>query len=180
MKTVYALLLIIFLLPLTGCQNTKEYAVDVAAVTSSLLRMDVQYDALSDYVTNKLPNVSGPERQQLSQLNTDLMQLREGVRSLVKESGGIGQALVKVEQVRQLYNSARFSYLQARKIVTSKSGSIDGFMLSRLRSFDAQAVRLDQVIQKILNSPGQSDITQAVTDALTIGAAAAKLIMELQ
>jgi len=172
---------------LVGCG--QSYAVNMAAFSAGLEKLNEQYDQTAMMIAGHDDAFSEAELTQLEATHQRVQSLREAAYVLVADSGGVTQAVIRVDQVRTLYESARTAYASARYVVCPEvmpDVALTVNDCARLKvmplgeqdaviAFDQQARRTRQALEALLGAPSGTDITQIVSDVLSIGATAARV-----
>ncbi len=178
------LAVVTFALALLGCG--REFVINTAQVSAGVALLDIQFDAVTQTVGRL--DLAPDERVQMTVLHQQLSTLRTTAHDLVTSSGGLAMALVRADDVRRLADAGKASYITARQMICPQAA---GDMLTPgtcprliqlspaeqelLIAFDLQARLTNKALQELLNAPSGADITQTVSDLLTVGAAAARI-----
>ena len=175
------------LLLLMGCG--KQWVIDSAVLSSSLVSLDYQYEVTKAAVASRADRFSDADRAILEEADASFSRLRNSVRELVDSSGGLPQLLVNADQVRALYTPARQTYNAVRSVICP--GILTGVTLSQdncpallelspadqiqIIQFDTTARRAALALEGVM-AGGDQNITQAVSDVVSIGATAVRLV----
>lgn len=176
---------------LTGCKEASTYAVNVPVVAANLVLLDQEIDGAKDVIASRIDQFSPEEQARLKSADQEIQALRQSIQRLVDENGGVARALVNADEVRMLMRSARDAYRDVRiALCPAVSPSValtstnckrlaDMSPLDRmtLTGFDAKVQRTREALEVILGAGDGADVTQAIVDTISIGAAAARVIL---
>lgn len=174
-----------FALALSGCN--REFVINTAQVSAGVALLDVQFDGVTQTVSRL--DFSPVERAKLEMAHQQLDELRSVAHELVLSSGGLPEAIVKIDQVRRLADAGRSAYSTAREVICPNAADdlltpgtcprlaqLSGPEQERLVAFDLHARHTNDSLQQLLDSPEGTNITQTISDVLTVGAAAARIV----
>ena len=162
MKTLMAIILAAMLS--YGCATTsgnQMTAVDVTRLTASLIRLDDNYDRVRASVASDpvlLPLVK----------RVDI--IRDDIRQLVDGSGGVAMVLLRVSSARQMLDNATLLVADARTLIGPQMPGYTPEKQALLLAYDADLKLAGAALRSALSQPGMTDITQSLTDVLTIAA----------
>lgn len=185
MKRLFLVMAVLVML--VGCG--KQWAINSAELSVALISLDDQYELTSQVFAENMDSFGEAEQAQLRHADATFLQLRDSVKALVVEAGGVPQILVNAEQVRVLYDQARQSYSMVRAVVCPAIVQDIGLTIynckrlqqlpeierNQILQFDANALQAHRALEAML-SDENADITQVVSDVVTIGATAARLV----
>jgi len=174
-------------LAMMGCG--QSFALNMTQFSAGLATLNEQYDKTAAMIASHADEFNESELTQLNVTAQHIQGLREAAYVFVADSGGVTQALIHVDQVRMLYESARSAYGSARYVICpevmpdvpliandcARLKAMPEHEQHAVEAFDQQARQTRQALEGLLNSPSGTDITQAVSDVLTIGATAARV-----
>lgn len=179
---------VILLVALAGCDG-KQFTVDVASLSVSLVSLDRQHEQARAALTDMADVLTKEEHMTLVGVDARITLLRQSVRSLIDDAGGLAKAVVQIDQMTWLYHQARDAYRDARQIICPDAGAVLSVSscprmadLSpdeqlALLAFDRQAQRAREALERIIAQPQDSDATRVITQALDIGATAVRVMM---
>ncbi|HFE31908.1 MAG TPA: hypothetical protein ENJ17_01205 [Gammaproteobacteria bacterium] len=183
--------LLVIALALGGCKEASTYAVNVPVVAANLVLLDQEIDSARDTVASRMDQFTPEEQASLRSADQEIQALRESVKRLVDENGGVARALVNADEVRMLVKSARNAYRDVRMAIcpdVSPSVVLTSTNCKRLAEmppldrmtltgFDAKVQRTKAALSVILSAGEGADVTQAIVDTISIGAAAARVML---
>ena len=181
------LIIAVALMALTGCG--REFTLNITQFTAGLATLDAQYEMVVNVVAGSSASFTADERERLKRADQRFQQLSTASHALINDSGGVTQAVIKADQVRMLYGLARDSYVTVREVIcpdTPLDNSVAPENCKRLAtmrpgeqrtliSFDRDVQQTRIALEGILNASSGSDVTQVVSDLLTISATAARI-----
>ncbi len=185
------LLVVVAALSLGGCKEASTYAVNVPVVAANLVLLDQEIDGARETVANRMDQFTPDEQARLKSADQEIQALRESVQRLIDESGGVARALVNADEVRVLVRSARDAYRDVRValcpdvspsvVLTSTNcerlAEMSPLDRMTLTGFDAKVQRTKEALTVILSAGEGADVTQAIVDTISIGAAAARVML---
>ena len=177
MKSFFSLLLTLAL-TLTACtEDQRQFAIDSAQVSAALVTLDNQFDQALTRIDRKVFTTA--ELEKLDKAVEDLKQLRQGLKGLVKENGGLGLLLMNADYAGRLFALGKQAYLEAKAVIVPHIGELPLAEQLLLNDMDLAAQRLDGAMASITTAPDGTDITPYVRDALLIARSVAELAAAL-
>jgi hypothetical protein len=188
MKRALFVMLFISFLVLMGCG--RQFVVDTAVLSASLSQLDDPYELTEAVIGAHLGKFTPADQAQLKIAGDSFRQLRAAAHGLIDESGGVGQALVRFDQIKSLYEQSRYSYGIVRHVICPaivhdvgiteancpRVAQLDPADRATLIRFDEAAQHARRALESLFDQPNGADITQAINDVITIGTTASRLI----
>lgn len=174
---------------LTACKE-GEYVMNMTVMAANVTTLDKELDQAREVIKTNLGTFSLDEQKQLEKADLEIRGLQRAARSLVEEHGSVASALVKADQIRYLVVTARSAYRNARGVICpgiELSNDVSGENCPRLAemdsldrftliSMDTKARRTGKGLDELLNAEPGTDVTQIISDVLSVGAMAAKIL----
>jgi hypothetical protein len=183
-------LLITTALAIVGCEDTVAYAINVPVVASNLVLLDKDVDQAKAIVRSRMDSFTLKQQDQLRNAGREIQSLQSAVHNLVEQKGGVARALIQADQVRLLAQTARSAYRMARNVICPDTSAdlpvtvencpglsaMNDVDKTRLIMFDQRVQRTRTALDALLTVKEGTDITQTVSDVLSIGSAAARVL----
>lgn len=192
-NSISGLVLIVFAVlaafTMTACKQ-GEYALNMAVMAANVTSLDTELDQAREVVKTNIGSFTLDEQKQLEKADHEIRGLQRAARSLVEEHGSVASALVKVDKIRYLAVTARSAYRNARAVICPgvplsedateqncpRLADMDSLDRYTLIEVDTKARRTGKGLDELLNAAPGTDVTQVISDVLSVGAMAAKIL----
>lgn len=179
---VSVIFLLVILILNTGCDQSSrsratQYLVNTARLASSLKQLDAQVMSTHKAINQLEQHMAPDDFVTLQKTAQDVLQLRNTLHEMIQRAGGLKQFLINAEQVSLFYLQGGERYARARAIIEKNWSELPRTSQSELMSFDRQVIVLDDAFRQLMVKPDGTDITQLMTDVVTISTATAKVLM---
>jgi hypothetical protein len=174
----FLFLIVVWALFLTGCtEQQRQFAIDSATVSASLVTLDHQFEHALAKIDRSV--FSEEELVTLDKAVGDLQQLRQELKGLVKERGGVGMLLMDMQHASRLFAMGKQAYLDAKAVIVPHLTELTLADQLLLSDMERAAKRLDAAMVSITMAPEGTDITPYIRDALVIARSVAELAAAL-
>ncbi|MEW8494259.1 MAG: hypothetical protein AB2604_10675 [Candidatus Thiodiazotropha taylori] len=173
-QSIYALLISLFLLAACSTQQVKQYTLDVAAVSASMLAFDQSLSLAIPTIERNLGHYTTDEQNQLIEIRDRLLTIR-GSLGMHLDRDNPTSIFIAYDQARVMYLQAEEAYITAKDLVKPRLHMMTAGEQQMLRNLDIHARRLSIHLERLFEMT-QGDITASMIELLTLATLIAEIV----
>lgn len=179
-RPVIAFLMLFMLLSMgckqTGTADATRYLVDTVQISQSLKQLDEQLLSTNGELASLQSVLTKTDYKKLQASAQGILQLRNALVQLVRQSGSLNSVLVNAEQVQLFTLKGGEDYARARAIIKKYWATLPIGTQLKLVSFDQQVTALNASLQSVMRNKDGADITENINQLVTVGKATAQVL----